>query len=1185
MNNLLNEIFGNGLNEIGEALQAAAVLWVFPVYIFILFAIGTYLFYLGRRLRIEQEQDIDLLLDEFPSLNARYGDIGSDFEGKSGSSAEPDKDEEPGVIIEEDDNPENAEIDRDIEEVTGIGSGNGQPLNQDNNIEDNDSETDKRFSSAGLRDKEGMWQIAVHDAPLLVISLIIVAVIYAVISLFIERAVGADPLSLLLQRTPAGPIPEPISRFLFGSRSFFLPMVLYTILGGILLVILPRQVYRIFNLDWLHVEPFSRRSRIARRTWRVLCFVNYNRLDGSTKKWLVILVPVYVLFLLVSDLLAIFFSLYLPPAFLAAAHLFPVVLPRMFAPVWGSRIDFTRSPMKTGRKIEVEKLPEFLSDKRYLGTGGDDSAIKYRETIHQNAGNAVPVPDAELSDRMKDSLELFGRRDIEAFLCHALEKLLSEKLSLVVNGPRGSGREVVGILCSIEAAFRGGSSLILVRNADQAAKLIRRLEAFSNHYPAVQCFNIEYAGSEHLFEVKGTADKIDILVADLGSFDRIADHENRLSLFWTRMDLAIIFETDESSPLIKAEIPFIIKRMTSLAGKQPADLPVMVSVLDGAREDQRSFNRLLSREFVELPLGYAGGSRIDLMTMGNRGRDSLNFKDDLDLLTRFGSGMADAGYEKFYLSIGPRAKANLDSLDLARWTTRAEEFAEESVVVSLVRLLPETFFTQVSEIRELSRACTTGHHICFMMPPRDGFEQWLHDHLGEFLQYRHNQVSPVLLPGIDNPILNRKQMTRLILEKPQPVDRIAELFGKRALEDLLISLKAECKGKEEQPVQIINDPVYGKTFSYRRDTGYAIPVTRTVDGAVDDPDHDIPPIEVRCIELGIRRKIDPQRQLSILWPGRIFSLNGERVRVKGLPIKGVLECYPEPEDLRTLKIRQIFILENKDITLASDHIFSEEGIGIYRTRMKIKEVILGYRTWRGQDLIEESLYGIEGQITSEMEVDASVLFFPGLDSESAHLIAHVLKRYLKMVCLDTEDVIDVTHNCFKPFSRGVAENLYYDVTIIDNVPGGLGVCNMIEPVLIRKIAALIVSMHEEGAEWYRIQDCFFPRLGKFDHLPPDPSPEMDITIADRVVEYFKKVVLARDPEADEEPLDFGCNLWIDGSEDEETMEGIETALGKEVTEYSSDTEADGSEWSDPKSELMSKVYADANRIGRPGKGK
>jgi len=1163
VNNLLTDAFGSGLTELSHVLQAAAVLCAFPVYLFLLFTIGTYLFFLGRRLRIEPGQHVDLLLGEFPALKSRYGEMVLDARGlapKAAASA----DEAPQEAPTDTGDAEDHASDRDIEEAAGErGAGSELP--------DPEDPAERRFSrsfATETQSRESMWQIAVHDAPLLILSAVILTGIYFTLTL-LTPSLGGDPLTNLLRRIPVGPGSFLLDHLLSGPSGFFVALVGYTLLGGLLLAWLPRWLRRWLSLEWLYAEPGSRRSRLARHLWRNLCFVNYHRLDGTVGKWLVMVLPIYILFLLTADLLAFYYSFELPPAFLAAAHLFPAILPRMFATVWSSPLDFTRPPSRKGRHLEVEELPAHLSQRQYLGNAAGDEVVQHQETVIQPAGNPVSWQDSDLPQRMAFALDLLGRRDLEPFLEHTLANLLEQRQSLVLSGPKGSGRRTLAKLSAFEAAFRGVSTLALVQTRQEARELVTELRAFGHYFPSVECFNIAYAGDDLLYEIRGMADEIDVLVSDMGSFDRAADHRDYLSIFWQRMDLAVLVGVDEASPLVKVEVPFLVKRMTALARSGARTLPILVTALDGGREDQRSFNRLLCRQFTELPLGFVGDTRLDLLTLEHRGRTSLTFEDDLDLLTRFGTGLADAGYNKYFLNIGTRSRTGLERLDQAGWTVCAEDFADESAVVSLVRLQPETFFNQISEIRELSRACPTGHHICFLMPPRDGFEQWLHDQLDEFLRYRHDQIAPVLIPGQDNPLLQRKHLLRLILESPQTPARISELFGQQALADLQAELdEAPTNGL---PLVQKQHPVHGGMLHYDRNADYPLPSTRTGEGAIADPDSASPPVLVRCGELGLQRTIDSVRQPSVLWPGRIFALNGERVRVQGAPVDGMLECRPEPEDLRTLKIRQIFVQENRDIRMASDHVFADEGIGIYRARLKIVEVILGYRIWKGRDLVEESTYGVGGQLKNELECEAAVLFFPGLDPEAVHLIAHVLKRYLKLAIADTDDVLDVTHNCFEPFSKGIADNLYHDVTILDTVPGGIGVCDLVTPLLLRKVAALIVSMHEAGAEWYRIQECTYPRLGKFDHVPPDADPDSDLTVADRVVEYFRRVILADEKDEDQEPLDFTCNIWFP----ETSAEPPETApAGADIPPCT------GAAAAPPLKDLLAKVYADANRIGR-----
>lgn len=1151
MNNLITDTFGSGLTEFAQVLEAVAALAIFPAYCLLLFAIGAYLFFRSRRLRIEHHHNVDLLLNEFPRLMNVYADA---------DEAEPSPTREVADPREE--KFEEAE-DSDIEQVAKKDEKTGTaqaPV------------TGKRGLSRD-RSREGVWRVTVHDAPLLVLSATIVSGLYLVLTLA-APGFGGDPLTQLIRRLPLGEEWALVRHLALGPNSFFLPLVLYTIIGGILLAILPGRLVHLLNMEWLHVEPFSRRSRLTRRIWRNLCFVNTHKLDGSVGKWLVLLIPFYLVTLFLADLFALYYGFLLPPALLAAAHLLPVALPRMFAPVWDSAIDFVRPPGSSLRRLAVEELPGHMSRKEYLGDLTNKAVVDLRETIVLPAANPITFHEGNLPKRLKYSLDQLGREDLEPFMAHAVDQLLGKRTSLVVSGPKGSGRRTLAKLAAIEAAFRGHSTLFLVRDRQEALTLVEEFQEMAHGFPAVSFFKITHAASNLLYEIKGFADEVDILVADVGSFDRAADHQDYLRLFWDRLDLAVILDADEVSPLIKMELPLLTKRITSLAGCGIRELPIMITVLDGAREDQKSFARLLCRRYVELPMGHAGEARIDFLTLSVKGRGNVTFESDLDLFARFGSGLADAGYGRYFLNVRPHMQGSLARLDQARWTTRAEDFAEEPAVVSLVRLQPETFFNQLSEIRELSRACPTGHHICFLLPASDGFEQWLHDHLGQIVKHRHDHLAPVLVPGTNNSILARKHILRAIQEGIRTPDDLAESFGRENVTRLINEVDGTPAG-EKPPACRETHALYGEVLRLNPDMARPGDSTRKpIFGAVAGPSAKESPVRVVCGELGLERFIDPDRQGSILWPDRVFTLQGERVRVQGRARDGVLTCVPETEDVRTLKIRQLFVTENRDISLASDHVFASEGIGIYRARLKVMEAILGYRTWKGHDLLRETTYGVDEQIINRFEAESAVLFLPGLDPEAAHLVAHLVKRYLKIVCGDTEDAIDVAHGCFEPFSKGVADNVYFDVTVIDNVPGGLGVCDLVTPELVRKIAAQTVTMHDAGAEWYDIHDCHYPRLVRFDQVHPDGSAASDLSTAERVVAYFRKVILAAEADEGHEPLDYSCNLWIPDGKSEPLYD--EEPLDRTAFERPGLFAE-----SAPLREMMSRVYADTNRIGRP----
>jgi hypothetical protein len=1162
MNNLLSDVFGSGLGDVMQAARAAIALGVLPAYYLILFAIGAYLFFRSRRLRIEHIHQVDLVLGEFPAIAKRFGehDTGGSRNGRSkgkkgqGSRSWPFK---RGGKKDDPARTEADEVAEDIEEVLET-----EPY-QDQSI------SGEEFGEpASSPTREGVWQLAVHDAPLMAISAFGLSLVYALISL-LAPAMGGDPLTRLMQSAPVENSEVLMRHLLFGNEGFFFPMLGYTLLGGVALAVAPSIVARALNLEWVHLEPFSRRSRLVRRLWRNLCFVNLHRLDGSVGHWLVAAVPVYLVLLFLADATALFYGFALPPALAAAAHLFPAALPRMFAPVWDSPIDFSRTPGDGRERIPVEDLPEHLSAEAYLGGLSEGAEVKLLDRVTLPASNPIIHDEKNLDARMRHGLEVISRVDLAPFLGHALEQLLDLRTSVVVSGPKGSGRTSIVQLCAFETAFRGGATLILVRNAAAAERLQAALARFAAEFPSIGCLKIASATDELLYEVREYADEVDILICELSSFERAAEDEDNLAVFWDRLDLAVLLDMDTASPLHRIELPFILKRINALSRCAPDGLPTLLTVLDGGREDQKAMTTLLCRRFVEIPLGHASAARIDILSVSVPGRKAITFDTDQDIFTRFGAGMADAGYRRYFLSIRPRVRGSLERLDQATWTTRAEDFVDENVVVSLVRLQSETLFNQLSEIRELSRSCRSGHHICLLMEPADGFDAWIHSQVGDFLEMRSDHLAPTMLTAEGNPLIAIRHMLRAVFERETTISGLAGLFGPRSAR-LLGQL-----GEAESPrLARRNDPLLGEVYTVDRAEILACPWPPLGSGAVTGGPGTPAPARIVCPELGLERLADASRLESVFWSGRVFSLAGERVRVDGAAVDGVLVCSPEADDVVTRKIRQLFVKGARDISLASDHVFASEGIGIYRSRLELGEIILGYRSWKGRDLFRETLYGVDGQIETSYQAEAAVLFLPGFDEEMTHLLAHVVKRHLRIMIGDTEDVVDVAHGCFEPFSKGVSSNVYRDVTVVDNIPGGCGVCDLVTPEFLRKVAAHIVAMHDGGAEWYDMQDCHFTHRPVFDQVLPGADSATEHSTAERLVDQLRKTILAEQEDDGREPLDYACNIWAP----DEQPDPLPAALSHPGDQPHEPTFLESTP---PLAEMLARVYADTNRIGRP----
>lgn len=1263
MNNLLSQTMGQGLDNMASAFQAVLALLLLPAYWVMLAALGAFLYFHSRRLRVEPVHDIRLRVDPALSQSAREGQAK----------------QRRGLFNKQ---VATSQGTQESHENTASVQGKSSALNRQDPLAEG-AEQGLLANPGGSQ--EGLPPISIHDAPLLILAGALVLGLAFALTLL--TATTGDPLTSLLGGSEAR---NGLMRFLVPSeRNSFLPMVLYTVAGGLLLVVLPLILKGLMSLEWVHTEPTSPRTRRLKRMWRSACMVDFHRLDGSVETWLTPLLPIYVLLLFFADVTSLYLSLAMPPAIMAAAHLLPVSLVRLFGPVWGMRVRWERKERDIQRRIPVGSLVDHLWQDQFLGTllvkpiskapqEAAEAPAQGAETAFADAAaspatspaateagapatdggagdgegeeepppprpredqppliqqlqlpatNPVSLHDSDLPTRLEHGLALLQRRDLAPFLAHALRQLFEDSCSVVLSGPQGSGRTELLLLCALEVALRGGSTLIVVNDRRQTRRLMEDLEWLAGEYPAFRLVHAQAADGAAMRNVDKDTLLLDILVVDLTSIEGITNQPQRLDAFWARLDLVVMPEVDEASPLTRLEFPYLLSHITALSSREPDRLPVLVSVLAGGWKEYGDLSFLLQRPHVEIPLGGAVASRLTLIPfkplrlrvedlVDDEDRQRQNLVDPLlnqalepiaepagtpvligepaalpekgsgeeyeapeqlvrravqeqDLLPIFAAALAEAGYPRFYLSSATHPAMPATKQSKAAWSRRARDFTHDEVVISLVSLCPETFFRQLAEIRELSQSCVGGRHLCFLMPPVDGHEEALHRQIVPLLTQQGDMLAPVVGPAWTNPLLERKHLLGAILGGARDEHRLRTCFGDVAVSGLLERADAGA-----EPVVRQQDLLRDAYLEVDR-TRMCGPTPPALEAAPVGGALGPHPVRVVCRELGLEGLIDAERQASVLYPGRIFCLEGQRVRVVGKAHKGLLTCVPEPLDKSTTKIRQVVVRGDQDVSLSEDHIFNNHGIGILHAQVNVRELIIGCRTWSWfrEEPLQESLFGANAEVSTDYSAHAAVIFLPGVTERMAHLFAHMLKRYLKLATGDTADQLDVTHGCFQPFSKGVQDFHYLDVTVLDSVPGGSGLCQLVTPDLLRRLAAHVKALHESGARWSHIRDCQAPQRLNFASVDPTAEgPSLD-TATDLV--DFLETMLLKPEDRDIDAIDYSCNLWTPEPRQDPLpsypMKQGASTVHEQTTRSAEQEDA-------PMRELLWRVHADVNRL-------
>jgi hypothetical protein len=1156
--NTFSSLFGEALGELAGVLSAIMSLMMLPGYYSVVLILGFWLFIAGKKARHSCGSTIDLNMDEFSNLRSHLsgidlpqkgwldklrnpqhvsglpaedrGDIDDVLEAESKDStnetASTDSDDD---LENSEDNAESeadssgsVENDDESDDEEGVEKGG----KENERIKSGSSERYSRMSSQRHELKEFAWKIPIHDFPLYIMSSIIVIVLL-LLPAFISTSSNDPLLSLVSSLFSTMMLPG----FITKGLGLILTVTIYTILGAVAILVCSHLLFRWFQLEWLHLQPVSStRFKRVYRIWTYCGIVNLYRLDQSTAFWLIPMLLMYIILIFILDVIAFYFQLDLHPTLLAAMHLLPITLPRMFDQLWPHPVVFKRQARAHNPECEPEELSEILMKDEYLGGLLGDRVIEEISTINIPKKNPLFRETEESNSRIKHLLNYQKREDLLPYLQLVLKHIFTNADSVVLTGPLGSGRREVILSTAFETVFHGNSCLVLVEDIKHARKVEKELNDFAKAFPALHAFKILRGGDPILYEVEALAKRVDVLVCDFESLNQVIGNAKYLHYFIDRLGLVALLDIDNLNLQEKAELPLMIRRLQLFCDTPGSSLPILAAILDAARADHDSFFKLFHRNFVQIPLGYSGDVRICFYRIPQVERSSLGPYSDKSVLMRFGNALMDAGYPIFYRDIGAINPADIGRKDQANGTTDPRELTGRSVIISLVQLSSTTYIEQLSRIRELGRLSSTGQHFCFLICDDDGWNNWLLQNLSTLAGYRDDTLTPQFIPSGEANNLIMYHMIRSVLEMGKvTLEQLRNAFGQRALLILLDKLKSGNPGAT--PSCVFSDAIRLIERVDDLPFGPHLQAIKHIETRLGRKRLDLDElrghlIKLVCPELGIQKLVEAARQPIVYWPQRVFDFEGARARVSGKPLDGILNCIPEPENLRTTKIRRLDIDVGQNLDLTDDHLFNRSGIGICSTELDITERISGYRTWRGSSLVLETVYNPELQVECKYRAQAVVIFLPGLTPDAAHLFAHLLRHYLMLILGQADELFDVAHGCFEPFSVAVNENKYHDVTLVEYIEGGIGIAEMITPVLLHKMAVFISELDTSNVAWWSVSNCHCTKLTRFDDVHSNSSDIVwDGTTAELLFEFLKTNILALGKDESVEELSFDNIVW------------------------------------------------------------
>ena len=412
---------------------------------------------------------------------------------------------------------------------------------------------------------QGYERIPYHDAPTWLYAWAITFAAAAGLALADTVWSFRSGVPLPLERAVLGrwspPVPVPLPRPGFA-------LAVYTAAAYLGLEAARALVARVVGLARLHLlDPNDVRRRFARAVFAACGFQDLQRLDpGSARCWLVAGLAACA-GLAAADVAVFYAGARGPVGVLAVCHLFPLVVARVFDPVWTYPARYRYTPPQEHARVPVRRIPEVLARDGSIAAadrGPPPEPLVWH--LHGNSdGEFRPFGGDESSLPARFLRELVGEARWYAHQKQAWDAL-AEGRSVLLQGSAGSGKTVVGLTLAVRGAVVEGETAVLVYPDPESCQ--REYERFCDTlFRTGLRWNLGVVDGTRLDapSLDWTRESPSILFCDVGGLEDLLLRDRRgADVFLAALGLVVVEDAHRLTGAPASHLYFLSRRLDGL---------------------------------------------------------------------------------------------------------------------------------------------------------------------------------------------------------------------------------------------------------------------------------------------------------------------------------------------------------------------------------------------------------------------------------------------------------------------------------------------------------------------------------------------------------------------------------------------------------------------------------------------
>ncbi len=1102
--------------QIGLIFQSLTGL---PLYIVAILFIALWAFIRGRRIMVEPRHNIDLAFGD-----GGYDDL-SEYVGASSGRADSEQDPsiqtledkeralEQGMMQAEQGDGE----EKSTEEESGADRSEIKTPD-DGRRKHQKTEKPEPSRQVRLREKEDPFEayrrFPYHDAPLWLMAwtliLIVTLLLEAVDGVWGLNTNQAFPLEhVLLKWLPDNFIP--LSRPTMA-------MLFYTVIGYIGLEIGIVVLKAVLGIRQLHlIHPQDRRRKFAQKVFELCGFREFRQLDYSFTKWLFPVVLVVCGLLVWGDILIFYRGASAWCGAVAIAHLFPVVLARVFDHVWLYPVRYRRRHPEIRDRIPLDLIPHHMANAGWImassnpaqddRSGDSGEYIPLIWKIHEREeGRQIPF-EQDTSKLLEEFLlALTGSREWYEHQ-HQAWQLVHDEHNVVLTLPNDSGRSVWVYLLAVHEVIEEAGAVLVVYPDEMSCQ--REHSRFcSALFQTSLCWNLNVQdATDPDFETIDWNREVPlILFSDIDSIENVfLKHWTRYKGFFSNLSLIAFEDIDIYSGARASNLYFLLRRLQELRNElSQRPLRYIATSFPVATSIERCLAILLKETITCVDADNAPTANVSTCIVRlPSGFSSIARRSDpgntVPEIVELVAHLRSVGYDPIYmrptsvsLSDQSREQAIGEVEALARLQNPKPLSKAE---MSISYLDNRNAYRLINRVRHAGIRQEEEKHLSFWVAKPDPMVALL-VRLMETCRQADKPVwesqqrllrSGVFAFSTDNENLKRRHCLAALREIPRTLSDLVDIFGEPFAKKMIRELLNEHRVDVVPPSTAEGE----KRFRLREGV---LPIRMRSEVVGEDA---VSVEDAGKTQDRILLQVDQVLAPTTLYPGKVFMSGGQRYRIPLTPITGttarrVLVCI-EAKDVFTVKIRRCRVKwtgEGQSIRSRIGPTPFELSIG----PVELEEEVLGYREWTNdthqcmatyiyKDLRRPNQIG-------QLQTYMVEVRFPGdtLSEPAYHGLVHLFRAVINFRFgndLNCPDVIVPEAQ-----EEEQKERIEPVLRIVDTYPGGVGYVDHLDPdVFMEMVRTMRLLIEEVGrrqpALLINIPNCYRMHFGIGPVAEPD----------------------------------------------------------------------------------------------------